>query len=335
MNLTLRLSGVVMLAFSACAYVGIADEEAPPSQYSKWQALYKTGHVEEARKWLLHRAAVPTNIPPLKGTSSFDAEGYLGSIGNPALLNEALSYEKQVLTSKSDLDPIVNLTTQALTAITITIQNVEASEASKETRVQDLVKYYVQVRKNLLANLVSLLLKGGRTEQAAALARQYEGFLPAHGAGHDSTSNETNPAGTVQERPSSPALTQKAAGVDGVTLNVFLVLMDYYRGLALEDEAVLNRCLYTEPGFMSGRTLLDAAKKERTRLRIDRVLMPEFDNETRLQVVNRQSDVYDATIFGIVKAVVVGGKTISQRESDHFQLKRQEGRLRIMKQEKR
>jgi hypothetical protein len=283
--------------------------------------LYQQGKVSLAREALLKEinGNLPKDIQTFSGRNVVDAECYVVTPANAAgLLNSAFAYEKKLIRTNPTPEALLDLADRLNEYMKMTAKSISSSKYVENTRIKGCVEYADRNRVSLLTSTIILCRNMGKAERVAQIIKNNQDYLKQHGV----PVSDIVPLIAQAEEPvglTVPVKENHWVVASGPPLPILQLLLNYYRGLELEDPKVLASCLVAGDAYMTGNDLISMLEKERTdKGKFDKILMVTLDEQTKITVELIEESVYDVHVIGILKSVKLGSNTIIQRDDDKF-----------------
>jgi len=294
--------------------------------------LYQAGKVEQARRAVLAEVgpAATRTANKFTGGNAVLAEEHLSvPAGAANVLAAALKFEVRLADSAPFPDEFVAPIGKVNDRLASAVSSVSsASELDGNNRVKALLAYAQKQRLALLSNALLFYTKTNAKQLAEQIIRSNHDFLTTNGLPVTSLLDTAPPTNSTEDLA---VATNKTQVVHGRTLQATSLVSKFYLGLALENEELLDECLYKAPGFANGQQLVVTLQAERQREGdFEKMLMPEFTESSKLVLESLSFDSYRLTIVNVHKRFILAGKEQVQRENDHFTLKESNGKLFVM-----
>lgn len=306
------------LCLLVCLSFGIpAYGHKPANPYQELFDAYKAGKADEARKLLFAhvQSKLRSGSQPFKPKSASDAKIYLSNAtGAVSLLAAALREEQKLVKTATPADEVLAAAGQARENLTSVKAQIAISQYKRNKDVLKGLEYGDKSEAALAAAQIRVNHELGRDETVQELIQQDLALLVEH---------EIMINRLMSNRPVSDPAPSAQQITPGVVLPIADLLNDFYKALAAEDEAALDRVLADGKGLRTGADLIARLNQEKERHRaFDRMLVPEFDDKTTLSIEADGAQRYKVFINGIIKRGQLKDQVVTQRQTDYFEVVR-------------
>ncbi len=328
---------------AVCVAVGVASilssaeaegASEPPALGHEVFQLYRARKLGEARAALvkLAREHVESAIA-IKSPKRIDQQGRagLGALANAV----AYCFDLERKYGEAGHIPRELLEAAKLTREGIDTVVGEARrdlDAETYARIAGTVRYAEKQKAKLLVKEIKALLDMGRKEEAVLLGQRYSRFLTFM----EIPTNEVGlPTVLFLPKPAEPERPQELA-VSWETAAILQAVLEYYRALAAEDAAALNRVILQEPGATTGEDMIRELNRERETERDFDALGPvRFDSKTLIKITPKGGDEFEILLQSVLKSFRLGEHTFTQREPDRFRVRLVDGAFKIVMPQKK